>query len=231
MDEQLCHTSGGGLLGCLPSSNGSLWCPYVEKAVAAYCGGWDEIVHFTTIHAWALLTGSRAQFMFKSETTDSNSLSFKSYGLLDMSKKTWKKMAKSPKECKTKLSRTPWPEVSNEGRCILSVEKGAGNATRKEMFMHMIAWKQRNYLLMGCTDGTSSGGITKSMTILEFYPNAADTGFDMVKVRNLVGKGNLDGLQWGADSAMWAQYPGLEEELGSVSADPHARTVRVVHLD
>ena len=54
-------TGSTGLLGCEPSQDGELWACYLEKAVAAHCGGWDKIDGGQCTHAWALLTGCKSQ--------------------------------------------------------------------------------------------------------------------------------------------------------------------------
>ena len=62
VDERLARKPDGtGLLGCEPSRDGELWACYLEKAVAAHCGGWDKIDGGQCTHAWALLTGCKAQ--------------------------------------------------------------------------------------------------------------------------------------------------------------------------
>lgn len=49
IDERLCadpvdNKEGLRMLGTRPSMDGELWVPYLEKALAAHCGGWDKIV-------------------------------------------------------------------------------------------------------------------------------------------------------------------------------------------
>ena len=46
IDERLCANPDGQqlLLGAKPSEDGELWAPYLEKALAIHCGGWDKIV-------------------------------------------------------------------------------------------------------------------------------------------------------------------------------------------
>merc|ERR1740121_2141797 len=65
VDERLCSKAdGSGLLGCTPSCTGDLWACYLEKAVAAHCGGWDEIKGGQCTHAWRILTGCKHQYTF-----------------------------------------------------------------------------------------------------------------------------------------------------------------------
>ena len=46
IDESLCQSPfhKGQLLGSKPSEDGELWVPYLEKAFAIHCGGWDHII-------------------------------------------------------------------------------------------------------------------------------------------------------------------------------------------
>jgi hypothetical protein len=45
VDERLPVRSDGSgfLLGAKPSRDGKLWVPYLEKAIAAHCGGFDKL--------------------------------------------------------------------------------------------------------------------------------------------------------------------------------------------
>ena len=50
IDERLCSRPNSAklygnqrLLGALPSNGNDLWVPYLEKAVAIHCGGWDAL--------------------------------------------------------------------------------------------------------------------------------------------------------------------------------------------
>ena len=63
VDERLARKPDGtGLLGCELSEDSELWPCYIEKAVAAHCGGWDKINGGACTHAWALLTGCKEQY-------------------------------------------------------------------------------------------------------------------------------------------------------------------------
>jgi hypothetical protein len=68
VDERLpVRPDGSGfMLGAKPSKDGKLWVPYLEKAIAAHCGGWDKLegkgythVVYTTnnviYHRWCIL--------------------------------------------------------------------------------------------------------------------------------------------------------------------------------
>lgn len=61
IDERLCVQANGSgdLLGARPSEDGELWVCYLEKALAAHCGGWDKIKGGQCTHGWSLMTGCR----------------------------------------------------------------------------------------------------------------------------------------------------------------------------
>ena len=66
IDERLClRPDGDGLLGATPSPMAETWVCYLEKAVAAHCGGWDKIQGGQCTHAWRLLLGAREVYTIK----------------------------------------------------------------------------------------------------------------------------------------------------------------------
>ena len=58
----------GALFGAKATLNGELWVAYLEKAIAAHCGGWDAIEGGQCTHAWSLLTGCREQYIIQNAT-------------------------------------------------------------------------------------------------------------------------------------------------------------------
>jgi hypothetical protein len=74
VDERLCTEPGGQkLLGAEPSASGETWVCYLEKAVAALSGGWDELDLGSVTHAWRLLTGCRDQYMIQKKAEEAHS--------------------------------------------------------------------------------------------------------------------------------------------------------------
>ena len=57
--------NGTDLLAARLSSEGELWVAYLEKALAAHCGGWDKIDGGWSPHAWAMMTGCREQYTMR----------------------------------------------------------------------------------------------------------------------------------------------------------------------
>jgi hypothetical protein len=71
VDERLCSKpDGSGLLGTKPTVDGELWVCYLEKAIAAHCGGWDKINRGEPTHGWAILTGCKEQYEIKNNNGD-----------------------------------------------------------------------------------------------------------------------------------------------------------------
>ena len=88
------RADGTGLLGCEISADGELWGCYLEKAVAAHCGGWDKINGGQCTHAWALLTGCREQYTIRKAS--SASVKYACFGAYNPNKQTWEELANSP---------------------------------------------------------------------------------------------------------------------------------------
>merc|ERR1712106_504405 len=105
-----------------------------------------------------------------------------------------------------------WPSVGGGGRRGLKRDM-------KEMFKRMCAWDKANYI-MACgskegsdkhvTDGITDGHV---YTILSCASNVADTGFDLIKVRNPWGNGEFTAGKWDDDGAYWAKYPKVLKAL------------------
>lgn len=95
VDERLCAaTPGSGqlqLLASKPSEDGELWVCYLEKALAAHCGGWDKITGGTCTHAWSLLTGCKEQYAIR---INPNTGLYACYAKFNPSTQKWAKHSK-----------------------------------------------------------------------------------------------------------------------------------------
>eukprot|EP00928_Gymnodinium_smaydae_P040300 TRINITY_DN27349_c0_g1_i1.p1 TRINITY_DN27349_c0_g1~~TRINITY_DN27349_c0_g1_i1.p1 ORF type:complete len:792 (-),score=188.03 TRINITY_DN27349_c0_g1_i1:160-2535(-) len=210
VDERLCtKADGSGLLGCAPSLTGDLWAPYVEKAVAIHCGGWDKIVGGQCTHAWRLLTGCKDQYTFKEKEEGDG---FGCYGSVNPKTRTLAELANSPHDgCQTSWP-TAWPKVGGGGRPGVRLDYEA-------MFERMCAWHDANYM-MACgskegSDKDTTDGIADShaYTILDVVNDAAGTKFDLIKVRNPWGNGEFNEGKWDDDGPNWKRYPKVREAL------------------
>ena len=128
VDERLAAAAdGSGLLGCQPSADGELWPCYLEKAVAAHCGGWDKIDGGHCTHAWALLTGCKEQYMIFSSD---DGQTFECFGERES-------LANSSHDSHWLLPMM-WPAVGGAGNQALSAD---------ELFDRMCEWDKHNYII------------------------------------------------------------------------------------
>jgi hypothetical protein len=186
-----------------------LWACYVEKAVAIHCGGWDKIDGGQCTHGWALLTGCKHQYtIYRAENGN-----YECYGLYDSSKKQWMMLANSPHDGPKQVTQIPWPEVGGGGDTALS---------SNELFDRMCAWDKQNYIIGAGTKSTASGSDSTSTdgiydnhaySVITCVKNVADSGFDLVKVRNPHGSGEFSSGMWDDDGPGWTKYPKVKEAL------------------
>jgi len=215
VDERLCSTpDGSGLLGCLPSKSGELWACYVEKAIAAHCGGWDKISGGQCTHAWRLLLGEKNTYTFK----DSDGQGFGCFGTFNPNDNEWEPCANSPHEGFQGLWPMEWPEVGGGGSLDMRL-------SRNEMFERMCAWDDENYIMSAGTiagsDSNDTDGIVDghAYTILDCVNDVAGTEFDLIKVRNPWGKGEFQSGKWDDDGPGWDQYPQVKAALKPLGID------------
>jgi Calpain family cysteine protease len=97
IDERLpvMANGSGKLLASRPSEDGELWVCYLEKALAAHCGGWDKITGGQCTHAWALLTGCKEQYTISRNPQTGK---FTCSAKYDPYKKQWARHANCPHE-------------------------------------------------------------------------------------------------------------------------------------
>ena len=103
IDERLpvMANGSGQLLASRPSEDGELWVCYLEKALAAHCGGWDKITGGQCTHAWALLTGCKEQYTISKNPRSGKFICCAKY---NPNAKKWAKHANCPHDCD--VSRT-----------------------------------------------------------------------------------------------------------------------------
>ena len=187
IDERLCASPNGvGLLASKPSIDGELWVCYLEKALAAHCGGWDRIVGGQCTHAWALMTGCKEQYMISKNKRTGK---YTCCGKYNRYENKWKKHTNSPHDCDQSMWSVPWPEVGGGGDKELDQE---------ELFMRMCAWDDVNYIVGAGTTGVSDKHSTEGMvdnhaySVIECINDVAGTDIDLIKVRNPWGKGEIE---------------------------------------
>ena len=220
IDERLCVTPDGKghLLGARPSEDGELWVCYLEKALAAHCGGFDKITGGQCTHAWALLTGCKEQYTIrKNKKTGKYSCNAKYNPMTQQ----WARHANSPHDADASVWQVAWPEVGGGGAMDQEM-------TQEELFQKMCAWDQVNYIVGAGITGPSGGPDKRradgmvdnhAYSVIECLNDVAGTDIDLIKVRNPWGKGEIEEGLFDDDGPGWDQYPQIKQALNPVVAD------------
>lgn len=215
IDERLCADRKGDLLASKPSEDGELWVCYLEKALAAHCGGWDKITGGQCTHAWALMTGCRDQYTIRRNRKTGRYTCNARYN--PMTKK-WAKHTNSPHDSDPSVWQVAWPAVGGGGNETLEL-------SADELFDRMCAWDKENFIVGAGTSGTSDKNSTDGMvdnhaySVIDCFKNVAGTKFGMMKVRNPWGKGEIEDGMFDDDGPGWDKYPQIKRELKPVVAD------------
>eukprot|EP00316_Scyphosphaera_apsteinii_P019989 CAMPEP_0119329142 /NCGR_PEP_ID=MMETSP1333-20130426/75161_1 /TAXON_ID=418940 /ORGANISM="Scyphosphaera apsteinii, Strain RCC1455" /LENGTH=633 /DNA_ID=CAMNT_0007338191 /DNA_START=88 /DNA_END=1989 /DNA_ORIENTATION=- len=216
VDERLARRpDGSGLLGCELSRDGELWVCYLEKAVAAHCGGWDKIEGGQCTHAWALLTGCKEQYTIRRERSSGK---YACFGTFNPNTSQWEKLANSPHDGFCGVWPMKWPEVGGGGGLDLKLEI-------EELFVRMCAWDDANFILAAGTkagsDRMTDNGIHDghAYSVLTCLNDVAGTDVDLIKMRNPHGRGEITNGDFDDDGPGWAQYPQIKAEINLTVAD------------
>lgn len=231
VDERLaCRSDAPTIpLGCDLTKDNELWPCYLEKAVAAHCGGWDQIDGGQCTHAWMLLTGCREQYVIQRSEKGGR---FGCFGGFNPQEHRWEPMANSPHEGFQGMWPMEWPDEGGGG------EELGTELDDEALFVRMCAWDDANYIIGASTEeargepGAYAGareGSTPSIdgiqighaySLLEVVNDAAGTDVDLIKMRNPHGRGELTAGQWADDDGPgWKQYPQIKALLNPVKAD------------
>mmetsp|Transcript_71791 Transcript_71791/g.126757 ORF Transcript_71791/g.126757 Transcript_71791/m.126757 type:complete len:569 (+) Transcript_71791:54-1760(+) len=212
VDERLCAKDNNSLLGCASSKTGELWACYLEKAIAAHCGGWNEIHGGTCTHAWMLLTGCQEQYTIRDQGEGFVCWGGRHPATGELS------VENSPHKSSQVLYNQPWPEVGGGGGNSLKL-------TSDELFERMCQWDDANYLLCagshGHDDTQSTDGIVDghAYSILDCINNVAGTDFDLIKLRNPWGKELFTSGMWADGGSGWEEHPEIKEACNHIIAN------------
>lgn len=212
VDERLCaNPNKTGLLSSKPSSDGELWVCYLEKAIAAHCGGWDKITGGHCTHAWALLTGCKEQYtIFHNPKTGEYYCSSR----YDPNKKKWSAYTNAPSDSYAGVWPGKWPKEGGGGKGELPLD---------EVFKRMCAWDKVNFIMgAGRSNNVEKeAGMVDNhgYSVIECRANVAGTNVDLIKVRNPWGKGEMENGEFDDDGPGWEKYPQIQQELQHVVAD------------
>eukprot|EP00526_Cylindrotheca_closterium_P002804 CAMPEP_0113639982 /NCGR_PEP_ID=MMETSP0017_2-20120614/20982_1 /TAXON_ID=2856 /ORGANISM="Cylindrotheca closterium" /LENGTH=1017 /DNA_ID=CAMNT_0000551237 /DNA_START=112 /DNA_END=3165 /DNA_ORIENTATION=- /assembly_acc=CAM_ASM_000147 len=214
IDERLCANPDGKkmLLGARPSKDGQLWVPYLEKAIAALCGGYDKIEGGQCTHAWPILTGVKEQYTIQTKTSPDK---FGCYARFNSYRNEWADHANSPQEGERTIWRTKWPMGDDSDADI----------STSELFYKMSTWSAANYLMGAGTKGDSDSNTTNGLvddhaySVVTCLHHVAGTKVNMVQVRNPWGKGEIEDGEFADDGPGWQNYPEIKDFLKPTVSD------------
>jgi len=210
VDERLIwDEQKSSLLGCT-SAQGDLWPALLEKAVAAHCGGWDQIDGGQCTHAWRMLTGCKEVYSINSRD---GGRSYTCMGAYNPNENRWEELANSPHKGFRGVWPMKWPQVGGGGK----LDQAFG---QEIVFSKMCAWDDANYIMgagsQSGSDTNSTDGIVDghAYSVLRCIQNAGGAGFDMVKMRNPWGQHEFEDGGWTEGGPNWTRYPEVYEACG-----------------
>jgi len=215
VDERLCARADGSRkpLGAKPTADSELWVSYLEKAIAAHCGGWDKIDGGNCTHAWALLTGVKSQYLIqKKEGTDK----FVCSARYNTKKMDWVKHGNAPSDGNQGMWEVPWPGTGKENG------GGKKELSPKQLFAKVCAWHDENFLIgassKGDSDKHSTDGIVDNhaYSVVDCRRNVAGSGVDMIQVRNPWGYGESNKGKFRDKGPGWKKHPEIKKALNPV---------------
>ena len=221
IDERLAVMADGSrnILASKPSEDGELWVCYLEKALAAHCGGWDKITGGQCTHAWALLTGCKEQYTIGK---NKNTGKYRCHARFDPMQKKWAPHTNSPHDSDGNNWQCAWPKVGGGGGAKKEIDE-------KELFLKMAAWDKENYIVGAGTSGSSDKDKTDGLvdnhaySVIQAINDVAGTDIDLLQVRNPWGKGEIEDGEFDDDGPGWDKYPQIKKELKPVVADDGKR--------
>ena len=225
VDERLAANANrsGELLGARPSDDGELWVPYLEKAIAVHCGGWDEIDGGACPHAWSILTGCKETYVISTDqsllSTFSTGTSYNCYGITIR----WRTGGRGSRTRLTNplIAHGPW----NGQTSAPSTARGRPGSPRTTCSRRS---PRGTRTITSSAPARGSGDDTNSRngmvdghayTVLQAIENVAGSGFDLVQVRNPHGHGELESGYWDDDGPGWDKYPKVKKALRPIKRD------------
>ncbi|KAL3924628.1 MAG: hypothetical protein SGILL_000929 [Bacillariaceae sp.] len=214
VDERLSVKSDGSgfLLGAKPSKSGKFWVPYLEKAIAAHCGGWDKLQGGACSVAWPMLTGSRNQYIIsRNSKTDMHYCTAR----FNTMEQQWTDHTNSPQDSDQSVWKVSWPKVGGGG-------SSSTELAQDKLFLRMMAWNDNNFLIGAGTDPYAGSGSSDNhvFSVVDCKHDICDSGIDLVLIRNpLVTDEEFKNGRFSRHGEGWKQYPKVEKELNPVLED------------
>ncbi|CAB9529331.1 Calpain-type cysteine protease DEK1 (Partial), partial [Seminavis robusta] len=216
IDERLpVRADGTGyLLGAKPSKDAKFWVPYLEKAIAVHCGGYEKLDGGNCTDAWPMLTGSRNQFLIQKVPATGKYYCGARY---NPDEGKWSPHSNSPHDSSPMLWKVDWPKVGGGGDQDLTTD---------ELFERIITWDEHNFLIgaatAGNTDKEATDGIVDNhaYSIIDSRKDICGTGIDLLLIRNPWGEGGeLENGQFMRSGPGWDKYPDIKKELNPTTED------------
>ncbi len=212
VDERLAARKDikGALFGAKTSEDGELWVCYLEKAIAAHCGGWDKIDGGQCTHAWSLLTGCKEQYIIQKVPENPDEGTFGIWAKYDPTAQCWAQHGNAPSEGQQGVWRVPWPQIGGGG---------SEDLDQDSLFLRLCAWNDENFLIgtssKGDSDRNDTNGVidNHAYSVIDCRSNVAETGFDLIQVRNPWGYGGIENGLFARNGKGWSQYPEILEAL------------------
>lgn len=104
----------------------------------------------------------------------------------------------------------PWPKVGGGGKKQLS---------QKQLFKRLCRWDDENYLIGASSEGNSDKNSTNGIvdnhaySIVDCRNNVADTGVDLIQVRNPWGYGGIENGKFSCRGIGWKKFPEIKKEI------------------
>lgn len=188
------------------SDDMELWCPIIEKALAAHCGGWDAIEGGQPTFAWCLMTGCEDCYQFRRADGQ--------WKCLQSDYRKYK--SNSPKSGDGKLAVVPFPKMDESEPCKTADD---------ELFWdYMCAWDDTDFVMgagsaAGSDTNTTQGIVDgHAYTVITCKNDVGKDKFDMVLIRNPHGKTEFE-ARWREGGKEWDQHPDVKAALNPKIAD------------
>jgi hypothetical protein len=203
----------GDKLGVSISDCCELWPCYLEKALVAHCGGWNDIGHGGNEgEVLRILTGCRNAYNFTLKD-------FARCGNIAGAKRG-NRVQKRNGEGRYRI---PWPSANGKPVVQPKTQDGCIDA--------LYAYDKANYPMCcsamkrdGNTAATLADGFidNHAYTLIRVGKNVAGSGIDMLLVRNPWGRGELTRGRFVDDGPGWKKHPEIQKALRPVFEDDGA---------
>ena len=204
----------GQNLGVATSDCAELWPCYLEKALVAHCGGWNDIGNGGySSHVFEILTGCPNVYSLDLKT-------FTCCGNIAGAKRSnsvrWYKESALAQSI---YYNPPWPSANGKPVVQPKTQDGCIDA--------LYAYDKANYPMIFSSGVDKNSAATEKKgyldahvyTLIRVEKNVAGSGIDMLLVRNPWGRGELTRGRFVDDGPGWKEHPKIQKALRPVFED------------